>query len=104
MKTLMTGTAVALMLSGAAYAADMKWNDWDTNADARLDQNEFNAGFDADGMFGGWDADADGMLSQEEFNTGFFGSMDTTGDGFLDEPEGVTLDAVRTGWDADRSR
>ena len=102
MKTLVTGAALALMVSGSALAAEMNWADWDSNADSQLDQNEFTAGLDADGAYDAWDGDRDGMLSRDEFNEGMFSTLDSNQDKILNEPEGVTLDAMRTGWEVDR--
>lgn len=96
MKTLMTGAAMALMISGTAFAAE-----WDANADGQVDETEFRTGLEADNPFGAWDGDRDGMLSQEEFDQGLWNSFDQDRDGFLDEPEGVTLDAMRSGWEVD---
>lgn len=101
MKTLMTGAALALTISGAALAEN--WTDWDTNADAGLDRTEFRAGLETDATFDTWDADADGMLTRDEFDEGMFSAFDADDDDILNEPEGVTLDAMRTGWDADES-
>lgn len=100
MKTLMTGAALALLLSAPAMADMM---DWDTNADTQIDEAEFGAGLQGDGVYGRWDADADGMLSEDEFNDGVWSMFDDDDDGIMNEPEGVSLDAMRTGWEADES-
>lgn len=100
MKTLMTGAALALLLSGPALAAEMEW---DTDADAQIDEAEFQAGLEDDGVYDRWDEDADGMLSEDEFGRGMFSVFDDDEDGIMNEPEGVTLDAMRTGWEADES-
>jgi hypothetical protein len=67
-KTLL-GSALALSLFAApAMAADV--GEWDKNADASVDEQEFRAGFGEAGVFGDWDTDGDNMLSEDEFNAG----------------------------------
>lgn len=100
MRLLTTGAAALLLMAGTAMAQ----TDWDANADGQIDQDEFSAGLESDGPFDDWDTDRDESLSREEFDAGMMSSFDTDGDGILNEPEGVTLDAMRTGWDADQSR
>lgn len=41
------------------------FNDWDTNRDGSIDQNEFNQG-----NFNAWDTDRNGTLSNDEYNRG----------------------------------
>jgi Ca2+-binding EF-hand superfamily protein len=126
MKMLMMSSAVALLLSGAAYAADVKW---DTNADGQIDreefnaamqaetstfkaldadqsgtlsQDEFNAGVNPDASkplaFGDWDADQNSELSQDEFDEGAWSSFDADASGSLSMDEANSIgDAIRSG-------
>lgn len=41
------------------------FNDWDTNRDGTIDQDEYN-----EGTFNAWDTDRNGTLSNEEYNRG----------------------------------
>jgi hypothetical protein len=112
---LATTSAFALSLLAAPVMAQEMFGDWDANADAGIDQEEFNTGFGEAGAFGAWDAnddegidqsefeagygdrevgefsewdtDADSMLNEDEFNTGVFGSYDADASGVIEEPE-----------------
>ena len=63
---LATVSALTLALSaGGALAQGMMMGDYDydTDADAMVSQDEFNAGIDQSGIYDRYDTDADGMLS-----------------------------------------
>lgn len=108
MKTLMMTSAVALLLSGTAYAAGA---DWDTNADGQIDREEFNAAMQSDsGTFTALDTDQSGALSEDEFNAGLnpdaseplaFGDWDTDQNSELSQDE--FDEGAFTSFDADES-
>ena len=100
MKTLMMGSALALLMT-SAHVAGIEWDtdasdeidrsefdaglqtdaafmEFDTNADEVLSEEEFGAGV-TDGDFAEWDADASGDLSEDEFAEGLFTSADADG-------------------------
>lgn len=101
MKTLMMGSALALMLT-AAHAAGV---DWDADASGEIDRSEFDAGMQTDASFTALDADADGVLSEEEFNAGVsdgaFAEWDADASGDLSEEE--LAEGLFTSTDADAS-
>lgn len=92
------------------FASNNFYEEWDTNDDNVLDQNEYNAGF-----YDTWDVNDDNRLDETEWATASndFGlenqtwsDWDTTGDGILDENEFGTGFANNNwfgGWDADRN-
>lgn len=85
--------AVALLaaLAGApAFAQDA--NDWDSDGDGALSEDEFNTGWGEYGAYDSWDSDGDGMLSEDEFNTGIYDSYDYDDSGVIEEPEYGDLD------------
>ena len=57
-----------------ALAQDM--GEWDANADAAVDQKEFNTGFGETGAFGEWDEDASGGIAEQEYDTGVTSAFD----------------------------
>lgn len=87
MKTLMISTA-ALLLAGAAFAQ----TSLDTNADGRIDRDEFRASF-GDNSFGSWDENDDGMLSRGEYEAGVKAQSDA--DSY------TAWDDRYSGWDSD---
>ena len=83
------GSAVAaasILLSTPAFAQD-GFGDWDADANAGINNEEFDARFKERGAFTAWDADRDGALSEDEFNKGAFGAYDDDEDGIIEEPE-----------------
>jgi hypothetical protein len=84
---LTTVTALALSLFAAPALAQEAYEDWDSNSDAAIDENEFGTGFGDTGIYDEWDADDDGNLTEEEFNAGVYGGYDDDDSGVLEEPE-----------------
>lgn len=86
--------AFALSLFAAAPASAEMFDDWDTDDEVGISEDEWGTGFGESGVYDTWDAD-DGLLSEDEFNSGVFGSYDANDDGTIDETEfGVYEDDV----------
>ena len=84
-KYLGAGALAALLLATPALA---DWHEeWDSDGDGALSEEEFNTGLDGVGTYDEWDADDDGMLSEEEFDAGVFGGYDDDDSGVIEEPE-----------------
>ena len=85
-KMLLSSAAVgALVASAPAIAAD--YNEWNTDNEAGITEEEWGAGFDETGAFDEWDEDDDGFLDEDEFTAGVFGGYDEDDDGILTEEE-----------------
>lgn len=67
---LAVAPAVFLSLSAAPAFAQDAWQEWDANADAGVDMQEYETGMSSSGVFENWDSDGNGSLSQEEFDQG----------------------------------
>ena len=68
------------------------FNDWDTDRDGFLNENEYNEGTrnwqgENRGVFGDWDADRNGNIDQNEFNEGTFNAWDADRNGTLNSDE-----------------
>ena len=77
--------STAILAAGPAAAQVIE--DWDSNGDGTLSQEEWNAGLSERGVFSEWDADGDGSLTSGEFAGGIFGRFDEDGDGTLTSAE-----------------
>ncbi|MFD3004073.1 hypothetical protein ACFS7Z_27225, partial [Pontibacter toksunensis] len=78
----------------STFASTNYYEDWDTNDDNLLEQNEYNAG-----LYDTWDVNNDNRLDENEWNTASndwglenetWSEWDTGGDGALDENEFAT--------------
>lgn len=58
---------LALALMAAPAAAQQAFGDWDANADASIDTEEWNTGWANQGLTGDIDADGDGSIARTEF-------------------------------------
>lgn len=83
----MTAAGLALSLFAAPAMAQDAFDDWNTDAEAGINSEEFNTGFGEVGAFDNWDSDSSGALSENEFSEGLFGSLDTDNSGSLEEAE-----------------
>lgn len=76
------------------------YNEWDTNSDEVLSEEEFNSGTEAGtfgdaseyGEFSEWDADGNGEIGEEEFDesfadTGVYDDWDADNNDLIDENE-----------------
>lgn len=94
-------SAAVLALGASPVLAQNAYGDWDTNADAGIDQQEWNTGWGQNGVFDRFDANSDGMLSKDEFNEGLgtnsTGSVGTAGSTFNDR----FGETAYNDWDAD---
>lgn len=78
---------------------------WNTDADARLEQAEFDAWLAEQDFFGQWNTDGAPGLTVEEFGAGIFGVLDANDDGTVSATEwedagsGWTGDATLSAWD-----
>ncbi|MFA0963789.1 hypothetical protein AB9P05_18435 [Roseivirga sp. BDSF3-8] len=66
------------------YAA---YEDWDTDANESIDNDEFYNGITNSNRMSEWDSDADGSLTDAELYEGSRNAWDTNQDGMLDENE-----------------
>lgn len=61
--------------------------DWDTDRDNELSEQEFNQGF-SENVYNRWNTDdEEGWLSEDEVTTGMYGAWDRDGSGWLSENE-----------------
>lgn len=98
-KILGVGTLGALMAFAAPVVADV-FDDWDTDNEAGISDDEWDAGFGENGIFDTWDADADGTLTEDEFNTGVYDAYDENDDDILDDQEFAEYEEEEQGfWD-----
>lgn len=65
--SLLSGVFALSLIAAPAFAQE--FGEWDANADAGINEEEFRTGFGTD-LFNKWDMDDDNALSEEEFNTG----------------------------------
>lgn len=99
---------IAEMNVGEENEAFVNLQDWDTDRDSELSEQEFNQGFSRD-VYAEWNTDdEEGWLSEEEVTTGLYGAWDSDDSGWLDEQEvseagrswfGTSIDYGA--WDAD---
>lgn len=80
------------------FAGDDAFGNFDTDADGRLSNEEFGAGFSGTEWFGNYDADADNTINETEFGEGIFNDFDTNVDGGIDETEFGIFDAYTATW------
>ncbi len=73
-------SAAALSFALTPSLAQTAMTDWDANADAAVDQQEWNTGWDQAGTFGTLDVNGDGTIDENEFNTGLVAN-ETAGTG-----------------------
>jgi Ca2+-binding EF-hand superfamily protein len=85
MRRLLTTTAAALLLaSGVAMA---QFNEWDTDGDGQVTEEEFMENAEYGDAFSEWDEDGDGMLNEDEFAGGIYSEYDEDGDGYWSDEE-----------------
>lgn len=80
------------------------FNAWDQNRDNRLHVNEYTTGMNETGIYNDWDTNADSTLDEDEFYEGTFNSLDTNRDNRIDTNEYNQADIGRwsgTGDDSD---
>ena len=70
-------------LASTGPAAAQVVENWDTDGDGVITQDEWNTGLTEMGLFSDWDADGDGSLTSDEFAGGLFDRFDEDGDGAL---------------------
>ena len=89
-----------LVLALAADAAFADWfNDWDTNRDNRLSEEDFGAGYAPDGVYDDWGVDGDDSLRMNSagacmkagtlITTAILPMMSGTPAGLMSKPRGV---------------
>lgn len=110
--------ATAFMFGGNAMAQEREnvsntdvdtFQQWDANADERLDKVEYNKQIGNTGMYQNWQ-NQEGTLTQEDFNRGVFNRWDADGDGQLSEDEYASGNSAWSssygenfiGWDANQ--
>ena len=81
--TLLLGSA----LLAAGPAASQFVEEWDTDGDGALSQEEWSSALREQGVFGEFDADGNGTVSEEEFASGLFGRFNENGDDALTQTE-----------------
>ena len=74
-------------------AALTEWEDWDTNGDDSLNEEEFTGAVVDYGFYHTWDADDDAALEMREFDSGLFAVFDANDNRYVDEREWQTADA-----------
>lgn len=83
--------AFAGVLAGALFAVNpafaQTFQEWDTDTNQELSQDEWTQGFGETGIFDDWDANDDGMLEEDEFHEGVYSAYDQNDDDILDEDE-----------------
>ena len=96
--------ASALLAAGPAAAQSIE--QWDTDGNGTLSQDEWSSALREQGLFGEFDTDGNGTVSEEEFATGLFGRFDDNGDSALSQEEWDTgfdqwfgEEAVEASWD-----
>ena len=97
-KTLLTSVATLMMAATpvAAQVDNANYDDWSTDGEAGISQDEFGTGFgDNVDLFATWDEDSDGVLSEEEFDAGY-NNLDLSNASFGDD-----FDWTYDGVDAD---
>lgn len=81
----------AFMLTSCGYAQDSdSYNDWDSDNDNKVTQDEFDANMKDSEVYEDWDSwdlDNDNALSENEMGEGLYGSWDANNDDLLDEKE-----------------
>lgn len=75
-----TVSAFALTLLAAPAVAASGDMEWDTNSDASISRDEYDAGVANSSVYDEWDANDDGQLSEDEFNEGVFRTYDSNSD------------------------
>ena len=92
MRTILTGTAAALLASGTAFgiALDMDNNNY-------VEEDEFRAAANDAELFAVYDLDSDGVLTEDEFYAVVFDAYDADNDGKWSQTEaGVWEDSRLT--------
>lgn len=103
MKTLLTTffTISFMVFASCETESGYLYDDWDANADAEIDEEEFVTGSDEIGYYEGWDVNNDAVLDEEEWETGWgnyypnydyeveglFSDWDLDDDGTIDNDE-----------------
>lgn len=87
-----------LFMATPALAQNCEYDEWDSNSDSYLDEDEFFDAYDEVGYYGEWDGDDDDTLSETEwemgidehlgaYDSGMYSDWDINGDGMLSEDE-----------------
>jgi len=63
------------------------WEDWDTDDNQQLDEEEFRERSDRINPLRNWDGDRNDLVDENEFRQGLFDAWDTNQDGYLEEDE-----------------
>ena len=97
---LMMGILCASFLM---FGCDAGYEEWDTDDDNFIDENEFETAFTETNYYEGWDEDDDDLLDENELYEGTFEALDTDNDNYLDEDEWTTMNEYFTdaGYDFD---
>lgn len=77
---------LVLTLTADAVFADW-FDDWDTDRDNRLTEQEFDAGYEQDRVYGDWDVDGNDSLRKCELRGSLYESWDAGNDGYLANDE-----------------
>lgn len=102
-----------IIFSNCDPEPDYAYTDWDTNADERIDEEEFYTAYDEIGYYNEWDLNDDDLIDDEEWGTGIggyypdynyeeegmFEDWDLNNDDFVDQDEFVS--GAYTLWDVD---
>lgn len=87
----LAGIGVVLAALSAAPVMAQDLNEWDSDGDGALNNEEFGAGWDStfgdENWFNEYDEDGDGNLTEDEYNAGVFDSYDADDSGVIEEPE-----------------
>lgn len=76
MRTLLISTASALLVAGGALAQDWHAEEWDADADAYIDAEEFRAGATEADLFAMYDLNNDGVIEEAELYDVTFAQYD----------------------------
>ena len=93
--------AAALSFSTSCATGEYAYEDWNTDADGALNDDEFDTALTDTGYYDNWDNDGDNLLTEDEWGLGvneYFGDYDSSdyglfndwdidGDGMLSEDE-----------------
>lgn len=63
------------------------WEDWDTDKNGQLDEEEFRERSDRINPLRNWDGDRNDLVDEKEFREGLFNAWDKNRDGYLEEEE-----------------
>lgn len=85
--TVLPGLMITLIFACDPEGDYHSYEDWDSDADEVINNQEFYDGITATGYHANWDLNADGSVTDEEMLLGFYRVWDTDGDKLIDQAE-----------------